>query len=152
MEYYSIMDEKDEKIVKILLENAKLSTQGISKKILIPITTVHNRIKKLEKKGIIKGYTVNLDYEKVGKPLSAYILVSVDYNLMKQAKMTQEDLGKKLRTYEAVEEVAMVTGSVDMILKIRAKDMKELDRFVTGTLRELKGVGATQTLMVLHQL
>ena len=48
------MDEKDEKILKLLKENSKLTTQQISKKTLIPITTIHNRIKKLEKEGIIK--------------------------------------------------------------------------------------------------
>jgi DNA-binding Lrp family transcriptional regulator len=152
VEYYSIMDEKDEKIIKILEENAKLSTQEISKRTLIPITTVHNRIKKLEKEGVIKGYTVNLDYEKIGKKLSAYTLISVDYQLLKQAKMTQEDLANKLSAYEPVEEVALVTGSVDLVLKLRAKDMKEMDHFLTGKLRENKGVGPTQTLMVLHQL
>lgn len=146
------MDTKDEKILGILKENAKLSTQEISKKTLIPITTVHNRIKKLEREGIINGYTINLNHAKVGKALTAYILVAVEYNLLKQAKITQEELGKKLMAYDAVEEVAMVTGSVDMVLKIRSKDMKELDSFVTGTLRELAGVGPTQTLMVLHQL
>ncbi len=146
------MDEKDEKIIKILHENAKISTQEISKKTLIPITTVHNRIKKLEKEGVIKGYTINLDHAKVGKALTAYILVSVDYNSLKRAKMTQEELGKKLIYYDEVEELAMVTGSVDMILKIRARDMKNIDKFVTGILRGQSGVGATQTLMVLHQL
>ncbi len=152
VEYYSIMDEKDEKIIKILRENAKLSTQEISKKTLIPITTVHNRIKKLEKEGVIKGYTVNLNHSKVGKGLTAYTLVSVEYNVMKQAKITQEQLARKLMNYEEVEQLAMVTGSVDIILKLRVKDMKEMDKFITGTLREHKGVGATQTLMVLHEM
>ena len=146
------MDEKDEKIIKILQENAKLSTQEISKKTLIPITTVHNRIKRLEKDGIIKGYTVNLDNAKVGKGMTAYTLISIDYNVLKQAKMGQEELAKKLKSYDEVVELDLVTGSVDMIIKIRVRDMKEMDRFVTHTLRGHKGVGATQTLMVLHEL
>jgi len=146
------MDTKDEKIIEILKENAKLSTHEISKKTLIPITTVHNRIKKLEREGIISGYTINLNHAKVGKALTAYILVALDYNLLKQAKITQENLGKKLRAYDAVEEVAVVTGSVDIVLKIRSRDIKELDSFITKTLREQKGVGPTQTLMVLHQI
>lgn len=146
------MDEKDEKIINILKENAKLSTQEISKKTLIPITTVHNRIKKLEKEGVIKGYTLKLDYAKIGKALTAYTLVSVDYNTLKKAKTTQDQLTKKLSTYEEVEEIAMVTGSVDIILKLRVKDIRAMDKFITGVLREKKGVGATQTLMVLHEL
>ena len=59
MEYYSIynMDKKDKTILELLNENSKLTTSQISKKTIIPITTVHNRIKKLEKEGIITGYT-----------------------------------------------------------------------------------------------
>jgi DNA-binding Lrp family transcriptional regulator len=152
MEYYSIMDEKDEKIIEILLGNAKLSNQEISKKTLIPITTVHNRIKKLEKKGVIKGYTVSLDYDKIGKRLSAFILVGVNYNEMREANLGQKELSKKLHSYAEVEDAVMVTGSVDLIIKVRVKDMKELDRFITGSLREIKGISTTQTLMVLHDL
>ena len=48
-----ILDDKDKKIIEILKENSRLSTQQISKKTLIPITTVHHRIKKLEKEKII---------------------------------------------------------------------------------------------------
>lgn len=146
------MDEKDEKIIKILKENAKLSTHEISKKTLIPITTVHNRIKKLEKDGVIQGYTLNLNHVKLGKALTSYTLVSVDYGCLKQAKMSQEQLAKKLKTYDEVEEASMVTGAFDMVLKIRAKNMADLDKFITGVLREQKGIGSTQTLMVLHEL
>ncbi|MBN2112161.1 Lrp/AsnC family transcriptional regulator [Candidatus Woesearchaeota archaeon] len=146
------MDEKDEKIIKILKENAKLSTHEISKQTLIPITTVHNRIKKLEKEGFIKGYTLNLDYQKIGKPLAAYTLISLDYKCLKEAKVSQEQFAKKLRSYEEVEEACMVTGAFDMILKIRAKDIVSLDKFITGVLRGQKGIGTTQTLMVLHEL
>jgi len=145
------MDEKDEKIIKIMQENAKLSTQDISKKTLIPITTVHNRIKKLEKQGVIKGYTVNLDHSKVGKGLTAYTLVSIDYQCLKEANLTTDDLAKKLVSFEEVEQVSMVTGSVDIILKLRVKDMHDMDSFVTKKIRDQKGIGSTQTLMVLRE-
>ena len=77
-----MIDEKDLKIISLLKENAKLSMQQIAKKTLIPITTVHNRIKKLEKSGIIKGYTINLDDKKL-QSISAFILVTVDYKFLK---------------------------------------------------------------------
>ena len=101
---------------------------------------------------MIRGYTVKLNHAKIGKAMTAYTLISIDYNVLKQAKISQEELGKKLRAYEEVEDLAMVTGSFDMVVKIRVKDIKEMDRFVTHTLRGYKGVGATQTLMILHEL
>ena len=115
------MDKKDEKILELLRENSKLTTHQISKKTLIPITTVHNRIKKLEKEGIIKRYTLELDNKKIGKTLAAFINIIVDYRLLKNIKMSQYDLTKKIKQNESVEEAAMVTGGTDIIIKVRVK-------------------------------
>ena len=145
------MDDKDKKILDILKENSKLSTQQISKKISIPITTVHNRMKKLEGEGIIKKYSVVLDYKKIGKPISAFVLINVDYKLLKQIKKTQDELTKKLKLHSLVEEASRITGGTDLIIKIRVKDVDELDDFVTMYLRNLDGIDKTQTMVILNE-
>ena len=152
MEKYSIMDEKDEKILNLLKENSKLTTQQIAKKTLIPITTVHNRIKKLEKEGIIKKYTLNLDNKKIGKNVAAYVHITVDYRLLKENKISQHELAKKLKQNEFVEEAAMVTGGTDIIIKVRVKDIDELDDFVTKKLRNIDGIEKTQTMVILNEI
>lgn len=152
MEYFSNMDEKDEKILELLKENSKLTTQQISKKILIPITTVHNRIKKLEKNGIIKKYTLEIDNKKIGKNITAYIHIVVDYKLLKGIKMSQLELANKIKQNEYVEEAAMVTGGTDIIIKMRAKNVDELNYFVTKYLRNIDGIEKTQTTIVLSEL
>lgn len=152
MEKYSIMDEKDEKILKLLKENSKLTTHQISKKHLIPVTTVHNRIKKLEKDGVIKRYTLELDNKKLGKTIAAYINITVDYKLLKEMKMSQQELMKKIKQDESVEEAAMVTGGTDILIKVRVKSMDELDNFVTRHLRNIEGIEKTQTMVVLNEL
>lgn len=145
------MDDKDKKILDVLKENSKLSTQQISKKISIPITTVHNRMKKLEGEGIIKKYSVVLDYKKIGKPISAFVLINVDYKLLKQIKKTQDELTKKLKLHSLVEEASRITGGTDLIIKIRVKDVDELDDFVTMYLRNLDGIDKTQTMVILNE-
>jgi len=152
MELYSNMDEKDDKILKLLKENSKLTTQQISKKLLIPITTIHNRIKKLEKEGIIKRYTLDLDNKKIGKNIAAYIHIVVDYKLLKEIKMSQHELAKKIKQYDFVEEAAMVTGGTDIIIKVRVKDIDELDDFVTKKLRNIDGIEKTQTMIILNEI
>jgi len=153
MEYtFHIMDKKDLKILDVLKNNSKLSTQEISKKTFIPITTVHHRIKKLEKEGIIKGYTVLLDNKKLGKKLSAYILITVDYDGLKKLNISQHDLTNKLEKYEFVEDAAIVAGGFDIILKIRVEDIDQMDDFVTKNLRKIEGVEKTQTFIVLHEV
>ena len=74
------MDDKDYAVLNVLRKNAKLSTKQIAKKTGIPITTVHNRIKKLESSGIIKGYTTILDNKLIGNVI-AFILISSPQNL-----------------------------------------------------------------------
>ena len=145
------LDKKDIAILAALKENAKLSTQQIAKRTRIPITTVHNRIKKLEKEGVIKGYTVVLDNKKIGKPVGAYILITVDYKLLKEIKRTQYELTQQLLKHPATESSAMITGVSDIIIKIRCGSVDELNEFVTVYLRNIQGVEKTQTAIVLNE-
>ncbi|MBW2976354.1 Lrp/AsnC family transcriptional regulator [Candidatus Woesearchaeota archaeon] len=146
------MDKKDESIIQILKENSNLSTQQISKKTLIPITTVHNRIKKLKKEGIIRKYTVELDSTKVGKNIAAYINIVVDYKFLKEKNMSQYDLAKKLKQQGCVEACAMVTGGTDIIITLRVGSIEELDNFVTKDLRNIDGIEKTQTMVILNEV
>ncbi len=146
------MDTKDRLILNFLKENSKLSTQKISKKTRIPITTVHNRIKRLQKEGIIKKYTVLLDNKKLGKALSAYIAIIVNYDLLKKLNISQHDLAKKLKKSENVEEVSMITGGTDIIIKIRVANIEAMDDFVTKYLRNVDGIEKTQTMVILHEV
>lgn len=147
--HFMELDKKDLKIIEILKENSNQTTSQISKKFNIPITTVHNRIKKLEKLGVIKNYTVVLDYKKLDKGILSYILVSVMYTLPNGKKVAQEDIAREIKKIGA-EEVSIVTGGTDLIIKVRVKDVDELNDFVIKKLRSIDGVDKTQTLIVLN--
>ena len=146
------MDEKDRAILKVLEGNTKMRTWQIAKKLPMPVTTVHNRIKKMEKEGIIKGYTVVLDHKKLGKPLEAYVLITVDYSFLKKNNVTQYELAKRISSHDFVVETGMVTGVTDIIAKIRASDIDEVSEFVTKYLRNIDGVEKTQTVLVLSSV
>lgn len=139
-------DKKDMIILEALKQNSRLSAQQISAITGIPTTTVHNRIKKLEKSGIIKGYTIVLDHKKLGNGLEAYVLISFDYNLIKGREY---DIARRLAKHEFVEEVAIITGTSDIITRVRASNVEQLDKFVTKELANVKGVEKTQTMLVL---
>tara|TARA_Y100000310_G_scaffold90046_1_gene87297 strand:- start:676 stop:1119 length:444 start_codon:yes stop_codon:yes gene_type:complete len=145
------IDEKDLKVLDILKYNSKLSTKQISKKLRIPITTIHNRIKKLEKVGVIKGYTVVLDYKKLNKNIMAYILVTITYVLPDGRKVSQENVAKEIKSVGA-EDVMIVTGATDILIKVRAKDIDGLNNFIISKLRNVDGVDKTQTLIVLKEI
>ena len=90
--------------------------------------------------------------KKIGKHISAYILIVVDYKSLKENKITQHELAKKIRQHEFVEETAMVTGGTDIIIKVRVKNIDELDYFVTKYLRNINGIEKTQTMVILNEL
>jgi len=109
------IDEKDRKILEILENHAEFTTRQIAKKTLLPVTTIHHRIKKLRKEGIIKKYTVELDYKKVGRGLLVYILISVNLPYLKKNKKSQYDLINDVKKFGFIERVDIVSGGTDMI-------------------------------------
>jgi len=146
------LDEKDLQVLEELKQNAKRTTSQISKRINLPITTVHNRIKKLEKLGIIKRYTVELDYKKLGKPVAAYVMITVVYMLPSGIKVMQEDIAKEIKGFAEVESVELLTGGTDILAKVRVKDIEELNEFIIRKLRKIEGVDKAQTSVVLSKM
>lgn len=142
-------DKKDMKILEILRNDGKLSSQKISNLTKIPVTTVHNRVKRLERKGVINRYTIDINYEKLGKEIEAYVILTVDYKLLKGEKISQHKLAEKLKQHEFVEEVSMITAIGDIILKVRTSKVSQLDEFVTKYLRNIDCVEKTQTSLIL---
>ena len=145
-----MVDDKDLKILELLKSNARLTTKQISKKTWLPITTVHNRIKKLENLGVIKNYSVVIDHRKIGKTISAYILMNINYIYLKEKNLTQHQLAQQLSSHPFVDKISMVTGETDMILKVIVNDVSQLDDFVTKYLRNIDGVQRTKTMLILN--
>lgn len=146
-----LLDEKDQHILEVLQEHADYTTRQIAKKTLLPATTIHNRIQKLKAAGIIRKYTVKLDWSKLGKNLVVYVLISANLPLLKQKKKTQYDLAKELRSFSAVERVDIVSGGTDLVAIVRVKDVEEFDKFLLGKLQLVEGIDKTQSLMVIHK-
>lgn len=150
VQYMFKLDEIDLRIMDILKENSKLSTHKISKKTGIPITTVYNRIKKLETEKVIKKYALILDYEKIGKHIPAYVLINVDGKVLKEKNLNYDSLTKKLKFFPEVEEAHSLTGTFDLIIKIRTENVPKLNEFLVS-LRKIEGIEKTQTAIILGE-
>ena len=144
------LDNKDIKILEILKEDGSLTSKEISKIVNMPITTVHHRIKKLKENGIIKRYTIELDYEKLNYPVSAYILIEVDYDQLKKENITQHELIARFKKYDEITQAEIITGEMDIIIKVRTKTIKQLDNFIVRILRNINGIHKTKTILVLN--
>lgn len=143
------LDEKDQKILYMLLEDAKVSAKDISQKIDSPITTVYSRIKRLEDIGVIKGYKPILDANKLGRPTTAFIFASFTYRPPGAEKdLDQREIAKKVARFPEVQEIHIITGDWDFLIKVREKDVASVGKFVVDRLRTVQGISKTLTCMV----
>jgi len=145
-------DEKDYKILALLEENARLTTGEIAKELDIPQTTVHNRIKKMKQNKVIKRFTIDLNRKMIGRGLVAYILCTVSYHTTRGQKINQFEVGQLIKRLPEVEEVSIVTGDLDMIVKVSMRDVDELNDFVIYKLRTIEGIEKTVTSVVLTEV
>jgi len=136
------MDKIDEKILKNLLVDARLSARQLSLKLGLSTVTVLSRIKKLEKEKIIKGYTSVLNHEKLGYDLTAVIEI-----IAKKDKLVQVE--DELSGIENVCAVYDVTGNTDTLIIAKFKGRKDLSKFIKN-LSSISNVESTITHVVLN--
>lgn len=136
------IDEKDQAILEELKRNARATTTEIAKKTRLPRVTVHERIRKLKKGGVIKLFTVAPDYAKLGRPSTAFILIAYA-----QGPVSQRELARKISLLPGVHEVHAVTGEWDFLIKTRGASLQEIGELVVDKLRALPGVARTQTIV-----
>lgn len=146
------LDDKDYKILTLLRENARLTTGEMAKTLDIAQTTVHNRIKSMRESGTIKRFTVDLDRKKIGRGLVAYILCTVSYRTSQGQKINQYEVAQLIKALPEVEEVSIVTGEIDIIVKVALGDVDELNDFIIYKLRDTEGIEKTVTSVVLTEV
>jgi len=139
-----VLDKQDKAIIDVLKENARLSTREISKKSGVPAATVYKHMKKMEKEGIIEGYTVLLNKEKLGKTLLAYVVIRTKPGADYTSMMTD------MKKHEEIEDIGAIAGEWDIILKVRTSNIQELDNTVFNYLRKFPDITQTQTIIVMR--
>ena len=146
-----VIDEKDHTILEVLKEHGDYATRQIAKKTGLPITTIHNRIKKLKQDQIIKKFTIKVDHHKLEQGFLAYVLISVDLSLLKQKKKSQHDVAREISQFSFVERADIVSGGTDIVAMVRVKDVAEFDQVLLTKLQRIEGIDKTQSLIVIHE-
>lgn len=137
----SIIDEKDELIINALRQDSNKPISRLSKEIGIPRATLQDRINKLVKQGIIKKFTIIPDFGKLGRPVTAFVMISFHPS----PEVSQRELARQIATLPEVEEVHLISGEWDILVKIRVKDVESAGSFVIDKIRSMKGVEKTET-------
>jgi len=144
------VDEKDQAILTLIQENSKLTAKQIAKKVNAPITTVFAKIKRMEEAGVIKQYRAILSPDKLNLGTAAFILASVSYTTTKAdgIPISQRDVAEEIARFPEVQEVHIITGDFDLLVKLRAENVDAVGKFVVDKLRRIKGLEKTLTCMV----
>jgi len=122
------LDDIDYAIINLLKNDSRLSIREISKMINRSPSTISERIRKLENKGVIKRYTITIDHGRLGYKLNAITLLQVDGAHI-------EDVEKMLMTEPNVRAVYDITGEYDVAIITTFRDSEELDRFIKKMLK-----------------
>ena len=143
------VDEKDLEILRLLQEDAKIPAKDISKSIGSPITTVYSRIKKLEDAKVIAGYRPILDAGALGRPTTAFIFASITYRTPGNSNtLDQRSIARQVGRFPEVQEVHIITGDWDLLIKVKERDVASVGDFVVDKLRTVRGIERTLTCMV----
>ena len=146
-----MLEEDDLKVLRALQSHANRSLKEVALETGQPVTTVHSRVKRLEEQRIIKGYKAVLDPSRLNRATVAYIMVSFAYRQPEAGRiLSQRDAAREIAMFPEVQEVHVITGEWDLAVKVRAKDVEALGKFVVDRLRTIRGVDRTLTCMVLH--
>ena len=137
------MDKKDNELLSILRQNARMPISIIASKLGIGRSTARLRISRLEDVGVIKRYTVEVDENKIGESHSAFVFIS-----FMPGTASQRDVAKRIAGIPGVEELYLISGRWDMVARIHAANLEEIGSIVIDRLRSIEGVSGTETCSI----
>jgi DNA-binding Lrp family transcriptional regulator len=143
----SKLDEKDIAILHLLQKNCRMTAREIARIIGSPITTVFAKIKRMEKQKLIKEYRAILDSTKLDLGATAFVLASFSYR-NGETFLSQRIIAEKIAKFPEVQEVHIISGDWDILIKVKEKNVNSIGKFVIDKLRTVKGIEKTLTCMV----
>ena len=141
-------DNIDKKLLKLLQTNSKQTHKELSNKLDLSVTAVYERIKKLEREGVINNYVAILKKEKVNKSFVAFCHIkliqhSQDYVMKFEKEVT--NLSEVLECYH-------ISGDYDYLLKVLVKDMEAFREFMVKKLTTIDHIGSTHSMFVINEV
>ncbi|MDW3647961.1 MAG: Lrp/AsnC family transcriptional regulator [Bacteroidia bacterium] len=137
------LDEIDRKILKILQEDCRITIKELSIRFSLSSTPIFNRIKRMEKSGIIDRYVAILNPDKVGKKFSSFCHVS----LKDHSKSLVQKFVETVNELNEVMECHYVTGNADFILKVITHDIESYNQFIIDKLFRIENISKVESLI-----
>jgi Lrp/AsnC family transcriptional regulator for asnA, asnC and gidA len=138
------IDSTDAAILRILQKNSRTPFLEIARSVGVSGATVHERVRNLEKVGIIQGFSANIDLKRLGYPVTALVSVTLEHPVR-----DLERLNAGLLAVPEIIEAHNLTGETDMLLKIKSRSIDDLRDLLTKKVQHLLGVKRLSTSIVL---
>lgn len=142
------IDITDKALLKLLQQDSKQTNKELSSKLNLSVTAVYERIKKLERSGVIKKYVTLIDAQKVDLGLMVFCQIQ----LIQHAKEYLTKFEKEVTKLEEVLECFHVSGEYDYLLKVMVKDMEHFRNFMVTKLTTIQHIGSTQSSFVINEV
>ncbi|MEI4194572.1 Lrp/AsnC family transcriptional regulator [Roseovarius sp. E0-M6] len=143
------MDKIDRQVITALQRDGRRTLSDLSEEVGLSATPLARRIARLEREGVITGYSARVDAERLGLDLTAFILVELET----QTRAALDRFEAELRRFDEVMECHLMTGSRDILIRAVAADLKAFDRFLeeglmqVGNIRSMRSSFALRTMI-----
>ncbi len=142
------MDAKDWEIIRALQQDGRRTTNEIADSVRLSGSAVSRRIARLEKDGIISGYTALVDPDKVGYSATVMVEITLD----SQSDAAQSDFERAVAKVPSVRSCYLMSGDADYLLKVAARDLRDFEQLRRKVLSDLPHVSRMQTSFALREI
>jgi len=142
------LDEIDRKILRLLREDAHLTTQEIADRVGLSQTPCWSRIRRLEETGVIAGYVALLSPDKIGRPLSVIVEVTLDQHDDEKI----ETFSRHLAQLPEVTDAYLTTGEYDYVIIAAVEDTEDYESFLRKRLLKFPGIRHARSTFCLRRL
>ena len=143
------IDETDKHLLRLLQTQARMSITELAEQVNLSATPCARRIKRLEDSGIITGYHIQTNAQKLGYPLAVFIAISMDRHTADRF----EQFERKVQSFDEVISCSIVTGRTeDYLIKVRVRDMAHYEEFLLHRLNRIEGVAQVHTSFELREV
>jgi Lrp/AsnC family leucine-responsive transcriptional regulator len=142
------MDAIDQKIINELQANGRLTNQELSDRVGLSPSPCLRRVRILEQKGVIKGYTAVIDQERYGLPINVFVSIRLE----RQTDAALKAFEREIQRLDEVMECYLMTGSRDYLLRVVSDSLKSYEVFVREVLSALPGIASIESSFAFSQL
>lgn len=140
-------DETDKKILNILQKDGRITTKALAEKLGLTTTPVFERVKRLEKNGVIDKYVALLNQRNIDRKLIVFISVSIKNH----TRSYLETFNREMENMPEVMEVYHIAGNYDFLVKVIMKDMEAYQKFILSKLSVINNIDHVQSSFVLSK-